>query len=99
MPALDALLAALAGSLRPGGRVAILSFHSGEDRRVKKSFAAGRRDGIWSAIAEEVVRAGAAERDSNPGARPHEVGPIDESKVIPNNSEYRPVMGGMGGMP
>src|SRR5690606_25893287 len=39
--ALDALLRVLPSCLRPGGRVAILSFHSGEDRRVKKAFLAG----------------------------------------------------------
>ena len=43
--ALDALLRALPSCLNPGGRVAILTFHSGEDRRVKKSFQAAHREG------------------------------------------------------
>ena len=59
--ALDALLRALPGSLAPGGRVAILTFHSGEDRRVKHAFRDGRRDGVYSAIADRVVRSGKEE--------------------------------------
>ena len=43
--ALDALLRGLPGCLRPGGRVGILSFHSGEDRRVKVHFRDGLRAG------------------------------------------------------
>ncbi len=54
--ALDALLRNLPLCLAPGGRVAILTFHSGEDRRVKKAFDAGRRDGTYAVIADEVVR-------------------------------------------
>ena len=64
--ALDTLLRNLPFCLKPGGRVAILTFHSGEDRRVKKSFEAGLRDGPYSEIAREVIRPSAAERNSNP---------------------------------
>ena len=64
--ALDAFLAALPSCLRPGGRVAILTFHSGEDRRVKKAFQHGVRKGLYAAAAPEVVRAGPEERRSNP---------------------------------
>jgi 16S rRNA (cytosine1402-N4)-methyltransferase len=56
----------LPACLGPGGRVAILTFHSGEDRRVKKSFEAGWRDGFYSEIAPEVVRSTPAERNANP---------------------------------
>lgn len=63
---LDALLRELPTCLKPGGRVAILTFHSGEDRRVKKSFEAGARTGLYSRIAEEVTRASADERRENP---------------------------------
>ena len=66
--ALETFLRHLPGCLKPGGRVAILTFHSGEDRRVKKSFQAGARDGAYGRIAEEVVRAGAEEVRSNPRA-------------------------------
>jgi 16S rRNA (cytosine1402-N4)-methyltransferase len=65
-PALDTFLRNLPFCLNPGGRVAILTFHSGEDRRVKKSLEAGLRDGSYSEIAHEVIRPTAAERNSNP---------------------------------
>jgi 16S rRNA (cytosine1402-N4)-methyltransferase len=68
--ALDALLRNLPACLNPGGRVAILTFHSGEDRRVKKSFEAGLRDGNYEEIAPEVIRPTAEERNSNPRSAP-----------------------------
>ena len=63
--ALDALLRALPWCLAAGGRVAILSFHSGEDRRVKHAFQAGLRDGIYSEIANEVIRPSKVEVSAN----------------------------------
>ncbi len=63
--ALETFLRNLPNCLRPNGRVAILTFHSGEDRRVKSSFAAGLGAGIYSRIAEKVIRPSAAERHSN----------------------------------
>ena len=54
--ALDSLLRTLPQCLAPGGRVAVLTFHSGEDRRVKKAFQAGCRAGVYSAVADTVVR-------------------------------------------
>jgi 16S rRNA (cytosine1402-N4)-methyltransferase len=63
--ALDALLQALPRCLAPGGRVAILTFHSGEDRRVKKAFQSGVRSGVYSAAANRVVRSAKAETWSN----------------------------------
>lgn len=68
--ALEALLRALPGALRPGGRVAILSFHSGEDRRVKKAFQTGERDGTYAAVAGEVIRPTAEECRANTRATP-----------------------------
>ncbi|MBI5171233.1 MAG: 16S rRNA (cytosine(1402)-N(4))-methyltransferase RsmH [Candidatus Eisenbacteria bacterium] len=68
--ALDALLRDLPACVRPGGRVAILTFHSGEDRRVKKAFAAGEREGLWARVAPEVVRPSARERHDNPRSKP-----------------------------
>ena len=64
--ALDTFLRNLPVCLNPGGRVAILTFHSGEDRRVKKSFEAGLRDGVYADIAREVIRPSPTERYDNP---------------------------------
>ena len=68
--ALDMLLRHLPACLNPGGRVAILTFHSGEDRRVKKAFAAGLRDGLYAEIARDVIRPTPEERRSNPRCSP-----------------------------
>lgn len=64
--ALEALLRSLPQCLNSGGRVAILTFHSGEDRRVKKAFQNGLRTGVYSDVARQVLRAGAEERRANP---------------------------------
>jgi len=68
--ALDALLRALPHCLAPGGRVVIITFHSGEDRRVKKAFQAGLRAGEYSSVAREIVRASMAETRANRRAAP-----------------------------
>ena len=66
---LDSFLAKLPDTLAKGGRVAILSFHSGEDRRVKKSFQNLFREGIYSEVAADPIRPSAEESNSNPRAR------------------------------
>jgi 16S rRNA (cytosine1402-N4)-methyltransferase len=68
--ALETFLRALPGCLRPCGRVAVLSFHSGEDRRVKHAFAAGVRAGDYAKAARDVIRGGPDERRDNPRSRP-----------------------------
>lgn len=65
LAALDALLEALPQCLAPGGRVAILTFHSGEDRRVKKAFRAGQRAGDYAEVADEVIRSSKMETFAN----------------------------------
>lgn len=64
--ALEKFLSVLPQSLNPGGRVAILSFHSGEDRRVKRAFSAGLQTGLYSKISKSPIVPGAQERRSNP---------------------------------
>ena len=68
--ALDLLLRQLPDCLKPAGRTAILSFHSGEDRRVKKAFAAGLREGIYAAVSSGVIRPTPAEQHSNSRSAP-----------------------------
>lgn len=66
---LDTFLEKLPDTLAKGGRVAILTFHSGEDRIVKKSFKSLLRAGIYSEIATEVIRPSAEECNMNSRAR------------------------------
>jgi 16S rRNA (cytosine1402-N4)-methyltransferase len=66
--ALDAFLRNLPACLAPGGRAAVLTFHSGEDRRVKKAFDAGRAGGLYAGLADEVIRPSAKEVRANPRA-------------------------------
>lgn len=54
--------------LNSGGRVAILTFHSGEDRLVKKAFKTGKKKGYYSEVAQEVIRPSAEECRRNPRA-------------------------------
>jgi 16S rRNA (cytosine1402-N4)-methyltransferase len=68
--ALRAFLAVLPSCVAPGGRVAILTFHSGEDRLVKKAFQAGAREGLWAEWSREPIRPGPEELRANPRSRP-----------------------------
>jgi 16S rRNA (cytosine1402-N4)-methyltransferase len=69
LTALAALFRCLPQCLNRGGRVAILTFHSGEDRRVKKAFQDGLRDGHYASIADDVVRPTREECYANPRAK------------------------------
>ena len=59
----------LPGALKPGGRVAILTFHSGEDKLVKKALKQGYKDGIYSDYSKDVIRPSAQECAQNGRAR------------------------------
>lgn len=63
--ALSALLAALPESLASGGRVGIMTFHSGEDGPVEAAFEAGRRSGMYSAVASTPVKSTVDELKAN----------------------------------
>ena len=65
----DEFLEKLPDVLAPGGRVAILTFHSGEDRRVKKSFKHFLREGVYRDIATEPIRPSAEECHANSRAK------------------------------
>jgi 16S rRNA (cytosine1402-N4)-methyltransferase len=64
--ALDRLLAALPGCVKLGGRAAIISFHSLEDRRVKLAF---RERSTWEALTRKPLQANEDEVRNNPRAR------------------------------
>jgi 16S rRNA (cytosine1402-N4)-methyltransferase len=66
---LDRLLAVLPDCLKPGGVAAIISFHSGEDRRVKSAFVEGLRGGVYSAISREPIVADEQQQRANPRSR------------------------------
>lgn len=66
---LEAFLDKLPQVLKPGARVAILTFHSGEDRLVKRAFKQGYKEGIYQEIATDVIRPSAQECAMNGRAR------------------------------
>jgi 16S rRNA (cytosine1402-N4)-methyltransferase len=63
------LLRILPEIVAPGGRIALISFHSGEDRLVKGALRAGLQQGIYEAASPDPVRARFAERTANPRSR------------------------------
>ena len=66
---LEAFLTKLPSCTAPGGRIAILTFHSGEDRLVKRAFKEGKKAGIYSEVAEDVIRPSSEECAKNPRAK------------------------------
>jgi 16S rRNA (cytosine1402-N4)-methyltransferase len=66
---LQQLLRVLPAVLRPGGRAAVISFHSGEDRLVKAAFRDGLRGGVYVEGSDDPVRPGFEERTANPRSR------------------------------
>ncbi len=64
--ALKAFLQKAPLCLRPGGRIGVISFHSGEDRLVKHAFRDGYRNGVYESTAREVIVPGSREIRENP---------------------------------
>lgn len=68
--ALDSFLRSLPQCLKSGAKVAIMSFHSGEDNRVRRALELGLESGLYSSISTESIRAGSQERYDNPRSKP-----------------------------
>jgi 16S rRNA (cytosine1402-N4)-methyltransferase len=66
---LEQFLRNLPFCLKPRGRVAVLTFHSGEDDRVTRSFEDGFEAGIYEGISRDPIRAGSQERYDNPRSK------------------------------
>jgi 16S rRNA (cytosine1402-N4)-methyltransferase len=69
LPNLQELLRVLPHCVRPGGRVAVISFHSGEDRLVKQALRDGFIMGFYDETAVEPVRPSEEEKLANPRSR------------------------------
>ena len=69
LEALDALLAALPSVLAPNGRAVFLTFHSGEDRRVKQAMKDGLKSGAYCEISRRVGRVSREEARANPRSK------------------------------
>jgi 16S rRNA (cytosine1402-N4)-methyltransferase len=66
LKSLELALERVPDCLKPGGRLAIISFHSLEDRRVKRAFL---DDSRWQVLTRKPVRSSEAEIARNPRAR------------------------------
>lgn len=69
LPNLQRLMDVAPAVLKPGGRLGIISFHSGEDRIVKRAFRDGLRSGIYAEISDEAIVATEEEIKANPRSR------------------------------
>ena len=69
---LEAFLDKLPDALAPSGRVAVLTFHSGEDRMVKKAFKQWKKQGVFCEISDEVIRPSAKECRPEPKGALHQ---------------------------
>ncbi|MCA9254066.1 MAG: 16S rRNA (cytosine(1402)-N(4))-methyltransferase RsmH, partial [Phycisphaerales bacterium] len=69
LDSLKALLSQARELLAPGGRIAVISFHSGEDRLVKENFRALAKMDRYRILTKKPMISGETERDSNPRSR------------------------------
>ncbi|MHC4830825.1 MAG: 16S rRNA (cytosine(1402)-N(4))-methyltransferase RsmH, partial [Planctomycetota bacterium] len=69
LEALETMLAALPGALKPGGRACVISFHSLEDRLVKHAFREGKREGWYEVLTKKPLTAGPLEVRQNRRSR------------------------------
>jgi 16S rRNA (cytosine1402-N4)-methyltransferase len=86
---LDALAESLEQAIahvRPGGRIAVISFHSGEDRVVKHTFAAWRRTGVADILTRKPVSPTQTEMLANPRSRSAKLRAVERSGDLPRSA-------------
>ncbi len=66
---LEKFLTVLPDCLNPGARVAVLTFHSGEENRVRHWFEQGLKAGVWTQVSQAPIRASTQERYDNPRSK------------------------------
>lgn len=86
--ALKRLLAAGPDCLKPGGRIGIISFHSGEDRLVKRNFRDGYEAGIYEAISEKAIVPDKWEIMKNPRSSSARLRWARKAKEIPKQDHH-----------
>ncbi|HKQ47502.1 MAG TPA: 16S rRNA (cytosine(1402)-N(4))-methyltransferase RsmH [Phycisphaerae bacterium] len=69
LDSLRQFLAQAPGVLQPGGRLAVISFHSGEDRIVKEDFRRRANEGVYQLLTKKPMTARADEKERNPRSR------------------------------
>jgi 16S rRNA (cytosine1402-N4)-methyltransferase len=78
---IKALMEAAQKLLKPSGRLAVISFHSLEDRIVKDSLREGAHKGIWNLLTKKPVTAGEEEMDRNPRSRSAKLRAAEKQRV------------------
>jgi 16S rRNA (cytosine1402-N4)-methyltransferase len=86
---IKALMEAAPKLLKPSGRLAVISFHSLEDRIVKDSLRDGAQNGIWSILTKKPVVAGDQEIDRNPRSRSAKLRAAERAETDPRNLRRR----------
>jgi len=79
------LLEAAPKLLKPSGRLAVISFHSLEDRIAKDSLREGARQGIWEILTKKPVTASEEEMDRNPRSRSAKMRAAEKQKQGPGS--------------
>ena len=79
---IKALMEAAPRLLKPSGRLAVISFHSLEDRIVKDALRDGAHNGIWTVLTKKPVTAGEAEIEHNPRSRSAKLRAAERTKAV-----------------
>ena len=89
------LLVSAPALLKPGGRLAVISFHSLEDRLAKDALREGAQNGTWELITRKPVIAGEQETDRNPRSRSAKLRVAERKSVLPQGANRKvPPQGG-----